>query len=432
MASEPNDPMGHFPTSHNELSPLNHSQGIAKTPFILDTYDAFHLENETQPETPGDYYNIFPPPGDESVDDIYDHNSLPGAEGNDDIEDFLEPLDSVTSTGNAQEDASFFPILTQMDSHTADVHNILPDDSSRTIQPTVLCANVFNIANHQIIDLEDYQPKSSQIETEPFIKTEGFPDIPMQDEDVIITSTTFKPLVLDDGVINGESPITMPGEPAQGATSTANFENASHQEPVAEIGEAQDKPQEFQDMNQQTRSLKRAFLQTRKNAAALGKIQQEKVTKAFEAIQRRAARENTDLPAYPSPHPTQGEINGTDVVMSDAKQVEAEDPDTAESDLGFDPAPKFIAAKKIYERRVKQGVSTLEDDIVFRKLEKAEVLRVQRLKARRDYEKRQHEESLFLDQDSSDGLRNANDSSDEGFNRNKRPAEADPRYVALG
>jgi hypothetical protein len=81
---------------------------------------------------------------------------------------------------------------------------------------------------------------------------------------------------------------------------------------------------------------------------------------------------------------------------------------------------------------VKQGVSTLEDDIVFRKLEKAEVLRVQRLKARRDYEKRQHEESLFLDQDSSDGLRNANDSSDEGFNRNKRPAEADPRYVALG
>jgi hypothetical protein len=69
----------------------------------------------------------------------------------------------------------------------------------------------------------------------------------------------------------------------------------------------------------------------------------------------------------------------------------------------------------------------MEDEVLFKKLEIAENLRIARFRQRRDYrirEQQEQEESLFVEQDTDGGhLGDANESSDENIRIPKRPAD---------
>lgn len=408
-----------------------HEESAPATPVIQDTYDMPQEEENVPYVGFGDSEDTEVPR--ETTGDFIG-NPEDSPEGQDDIEALLDPPAEglqhqvFDMTGGVVENfPNPFPHADEAP-YGDDAETTLPElEPSETTDAPVDIDRSFKLpADATIIDLDDYETPEpvdgTVVDSEPKIKEEIQDD---NDDNVVMTGSISKLVDLENTMANNQVAAT---ENTEGAADTGISSNSNAPEPTQD-----DETMEPSSEGQQQRRIlpiTKAFLKHRKeqDRGLLDKRQQQSVTRAYEALQRKAARENPDLPAYPSPQPVQSEKSDVDMVMDDV----------TESDTTPPPDAAYIEARKKLERRQKQGSSIIEDDIALKKLEAAENLRIVQFRQRRDFrlrerqELQEQDESLFVEQDTDGGhLGDVNESSDENVGRiPKRPAADDEMYVS--
>lgn len=436
MASEPSDSIAPAPTdSHRAVDALmtsepaistepvqtDHDKFVPATPVVQeDTYDLSHDEENTDYGGFDDLENIgaLPETTEDSTGKV--EGSPENTEDTEDIEDFLDPPaeglqgEAPDMAGGGVEGLPDLLPPTDLVSYEGDAKIPLLDfdRSATTDAPMIDIEGLFQLPTKAtIVDLDDYETSGHVVVNSELKIKEEIPD-----DDVVMTSFISKHVDLEGTTASDQVAAT---EDSEEATDAGISTNSNAPEPTQD-----DKTVEPSSEGQQQPripSISRTFLKhpKDKDRGLMDKRQQERVTKAFEALQRKAARENPDLPAYPSPQPAHSEKSDADMGMDDV----------TESDTTPPPGTAYLLAKRSLERRRKLGSSTMEDEVLFKKLEIAENLRIARFRQRRDYrirEQQEQEESLFVEQDTDGGhLGDANESSDENIRIPKRPADGE-------